>query len=360
MTEDSLVTKIKKLTEQFQQELKTKTSSANQLLKDKRFKHLFNQLQHHSTHEKANLGLKLNQLRNFLLEHKELEAGQPSSVKLSQFDLTAPFAGQGRSSLNLVDTTSGSIHPINSAIDDILAIFSRMGFEAVESRQLDSQYYMFDSLNFPATHPAREEFDTFLLDQVDRQGRPLVAPAHTSTMQNRIIKDRLSNLEANQPIAVVVPGRVFRHEDVDASHDHMFYQLEGLYVDSKVTVGHLLATLKEFIESYYQRSIKFKIQPFYFPFTEPSFEVAIWCPFCHLDDNTTKDKCSVCSQGWIELLGCGSIHPNVLKMAGVDPNHKTGFAFGIGLMRLVMIKHNIEDIRHFTAGRLDFLRQFKN
>jgi phenylalanyl-tRNA synthetase alpha chain len=206
---------------------------------------------------------------------------------------------------------------------------------------------MFDSLNFPKDHPARDDYDTFMTEE------GLIAPAHTSVMQNRVLKEHKDSLEQGKPIAVVVPGRVFRNEDLDARHEHTFYQLEGIYVGMGVNVGHLMATLKEFMKAYYKRDVEIKTQPFYFPFTEPSFEFAISCPFCD------KAGCSVCGEGWIELLGCGMIHPNVLKEAGIDPEVYTGFAWGVGFMRMAMIKYNIDDIRHFESAKLEFLRQFK-
>ncbi len=201
--------------------------------------------------------------------------------------------------------------------------------------------------NFPEGHPARDDYDTFMTTE------GLIAPAHTSTMQNRVLKANKANLKNDKPIAVVIPGRVFRNEDLDARHEHTFYQLEGVYVGKGVHAGNLIATLKTFLEEYYEQELEVRTQPFYFPFTEPSFEFAISCPFCQ------KKGCSVCSQaGWIELLGCGMIHPNVLKMAGIDPNEYTGFAWGMGIDRLVMMKQGIEDVRHFESGKLDFLRQF--
>jgi phenylalanyl-tRNA synthetase alpha chain len=172
-------------------------------------------------------------------------------------------------------------------------------------------------------------------------------------MQNRLLKQYKGNLEQGKPIAIVVPDRVFRNEDLDARHEHTFYQHEGIYVDKGVHAGMLMATLKTFLQEYYQKDLDIMTQPFYFPFTEPSFEFALSCPFCE------KKGCNICSYtGWIELLGCGMIHPNVLKMAGIDPNVYTGFAWGGGIDRLVMMKYGIEDIRHFQSGKLDFLRQF--
>jgi phenylalanyl-tRNA synthetase alpha chain len=151
----------------------------------------------------------------------------------------------------------------------------------------------------------------------------------------------------------VIPGRVFRNEDLDARHEHTFYQLEGVYVDEGINAGHLIATLKTFLEEYFGQDLEVKTQPFYFPFTEPSFEFTISCPFCQ------KKGCNVCSYtGWIELLGCGMIHPNVLKQGGIDPAKYTGFAWGMGIDRLVMMKYGIEDVRHFESANLKFLRQF--
>src|SRR5690606_27579121 len=194
---------------------------------------------------------------------------------------------------------------------------------------------------------------TFMTEQTDKNGQPLIAPAHTSTMQNRVLRQYKANLENDEPIACVIPGRVFRNEDLDARHEHTFYQLEGVYVDKGVHAGHLMATLQAFLSEYYQQELEVKTQPFYFPFTEPSFEFAMSCPFCG------KQGCNVCSySGWIELLGCGMIHPNVLRMAGIDPKLYTGFAWGGGIDRLVMMKNGIEDIRHFESGKLEFLRQF--
>jgi len=161
------------------------------------------------------------------------------------------------------------------------------------------------------------------------------------------------DLEAGKGIRTVIPGRVFRNEDIDARHEHTFTQLEGVYVDRGINAGHLVATIRAWLSSYYQRDIDIKIQPFYFPFTEPSFEFAASCPFC------AGTGCNVCSHtGWIELGGCGMIHPNVLKEADIDSNEFSGFAWGFGIERLVMLKYGIEDIRHFHSGNLKFLRQF--
>ena len=297
--------------------------------------------------ERSGFGQEINTLKQEL--EQLISENEEANTVIESIDVTAPFdvnvSAEKRP--ELLPMQLGGRHPIMVELDEILDIFYRMGFEAVESRQIDNEYYMFDSLNFPKDHPARGDYDTFMTEE------GYIAPAHTSVMQNRVMKERLDQLEQGKPIAVVVPGRTFRNEDLDARHEHTFYQLEGVYVGKGITVSHLMATLKEFMKAYYKRDVEIKTQPFYFPFTEPSFEFAISCPFCE------KAGCAVCGEGWIELLGCGMIHPNVLKEAGIDPTVYTGFAWGIGFMRMVMIKYNIDDIRYFETAKLEFLRQFK-
>ena len=336
------VNEVRALKEEFIKDLQEGRQTPWQLLKDERFKNLSQSIGQLPSAERQSFGRALNELKDFLLQSAE-KATQESKVQIDYLDVTAPFDLNSHQPPNLLPAENGSIHPLLQTQAELVTLFNKMGFTALESRQLDSEFYMFDSLNFPAQHPARDEFDTFLLAEKDPQGNSLVAPAHTSTMQNRVLKAGRPQLEEGRPIAVVIPGRVFRSEDVDASHDHMFYQLEGVYVDKKVTVAGLIATLKEAMSIYFGQKLSLKIQPFYFPFTEPSFEFAISCPFCSQHDR----GCRVCNAGWIELLGCGMIHPNVLSLAGIDPLIYTGFAWGLGINRLVMIKNGIEDIRHF-------------
>lgn len=298
--------------------------------------------------QRAEFGRELNLLRQEL--QSLIDESPIPQTALKPIDVTAPFdVNASQANLpRLLGPEAGSRHPLMTELDIVLDIFYRMGFTAVESRQIDDDFHMFGALNFPEDHPARDDYDTFMTEE------GLIAPAHTSTMQHRVLKQHKDNLEAGEAISVVIPGRVFRNEDLDARHEHTFYQLEGVYVDKGIHVGHLISTLKTFLQEYYQRELEVKTQPFYFPFTEPSFEFALSCPFCD------KKGCNVCSQsGWIELLGCGMIHPNVLKMAGIDPEIYTGFAWGGGIDRLVMMKHDIEDVRYFESGKLDFLRQFK-
>jgi phenylalanyl-tRNA synthetase alpha chain len=197
-------------------------------------------------------------------------------------------------------------------------------------------------LNFHENHPARDGYDTF------RTEEDFIPPAHTSTMQNRILLAGRDKLEAGGQIAAISYGRVFRNEDVDATHEHTFYQCEGVFVSRDATLGQMLGTLRGFFETYYGQKLKIKTQPAYFPFVEPGLEFAIEKPAA-LGGKPGE---------WLEMLGCGMIHPNVLKAADIDPNKYTGFAWGGGIERLVMLKYGIEDLRHFESGKLQFLRKF--
>lgn len=337
-----------KLTKEFES-LETKAD----ILKAVELKALFEEIKTLPPEKRGTFGKEVNSLRQDLAA---LVAGQQEvSEVVVPIDVTAPFDTNITPELrpHFLPTETGSIHPLMRELDEVLDIFYRMGFTVVDSREIDDDYHMFTSLNFPEGHPARDEYDTFMTTQTDKNGQPFIAPAHTSIMQHRILKQYATNLATGEPIAAVIPGRVFRNEDLDARHEHTFYQFEGVYVDKGIHAGNLLATFKTFLSEYYRQDIEIKSQPFYFPFTEPSFELALSCPFCQ------KKGCNICSQsGWIELLGMGMIHPNVLREGGIDPDVYTGFAWGCGLERLVMMKNGIEDIRHFESAKLDFLRQF--
>lgn len=320
------------------------------ILRAPELKELYGAIREQPEDQRREFGAAINALKEEL--QAKIDESSEAAQALPPIDVTAPFDVNAPLP-SLLPSEQGTIHPLMREMQTILDIFYRMGFNVSESREIDDQYHMFETLNFPADHPARDDYDTFMTTQVDKDGHPLIAPAHTSTMQNRVLKKYAANLKEGKPIAVLVPDRVFRNEDLDARHEHTFYQFEGVYVDKGVHAGMLIATLKTFLQEYYGKELEVKTQPFYFPFTEPSFEFALSCPFCD------KKGCHICSQsGWIELLGCGMIHPNVLKSAGIDPAIYTGFAWGSGLERLVMMKYGIEDVRHFESGKLDFLRQF--
>lgn len=255
-------------------------------------------------------------------------------------DITAPTAPN--EPFPEFPKAKGSVHPLMSELDRVVEIYQLMGFDVVEPRQLDDEYHMFDSLNFSKGHPARDGYDTF------RTEEGFIPPAHTSTMQNRVLKAYKKNLDEGKNIAVVVPGRVFRNEDVDATHEHTFYQCEGVYVSKDCTMGNMLGILREFFEKYYEQKLDISTQPGYFPFTEPSLEFKIEKP------KTLGGK----KGEFIEMLGCGMIHPNVLKMAGIDPEVYHGFAWGGGIDRLVMLRYGLKDVRYFESGKLNFLEEF--
>lgn len=317
-------------------------SEKRQILRSKVFGNLTSQLRTLPPEVRASYGKALNDLK------AEVQSWVDKAVDQQQvktpIDVTAPMDNNA-SKPTLLPVTDGSVHPLMREVEYISDIAYRMGFNVEQSRYIDDDYHMFASLNFPEGHPARDDYDTFMTTD------GFIAPAHTSTMQNRMLKKYKSNLEKDQPIAVIVPDRVFRNEDLDATHEHTFYQHEGIYVAKGVTVGHLKATLQAFLSEYFGQTLDSKIQPFYFPFTEPSFELAIQRPDSLKKGDTEADQ-------WLELLGCGMIHPNVLKEADIDPNIYTGFAWGGGIDRLVMMKYGIEDVRHFESGKLEFLRQF--
>jgi phenylalanyl-tRNA synthetase alpha chain len=336
---------VQKIAEVGQQLASRIASEGKAVLRSPELKSLFDELKTVAVEHRADFGKALNQLRADL--EVKIADLQQAEEQLAPIDVTAPFDVNVPADKHpaLLPTEQGSRHPLMTEIDYIADIAYRMGFNVETSRQLDDDYHMFESLNFPNGHPARDDYDTFMTDE------GLIAPAHTSTMQNRVLQKYKSNLENGDPIAVIIPDRVFRNEDLDATHEHTFYQYEGVFVGMGINVGNLIATLRAFMSEYFSQELKAKLQPFYFPFTEPSFEFAIERPEVLRRGNTEADM-------WLELLGCGMIHPNVLKMAGIDPVVYAGFAWGGGVERLVMMKNQIEDIRHFESGKLDFLRQF--
>ncbi len=337
---------IQKTKELLLKKLETLDAKAS-ILRAPELRELYGKIKEQPEEQRAAFGQAINELK------QELENLVSSNIKyqtsnIKPIDVTAPFDINAQLP-ELLPTENGTIHPISREIEKISDIFYRMGFEVSESREIDDEYHMFTSLNFPEGHPARDDYDTFMTEE------GFVAPAHTSTMQNRIMSARKEKLENGEPIAVLAVDRVFRNEDLDARHEHTFHQAEGIYLGKNITVGNLVATLKTFLTTYFGKEVQTKITPFYFPFTEPSFEFSLSCPFCK-----EGEDCRVCSsERWIELLGCGMIHPNVLIEAGIDPEKYTGFAWGCGIERLVMMRYNIEDIRHFNSGKLAFLRQFK-
>lgn len=291
--------------------------------------------------ERGSYGKAMNELKQALegaIAAREEQLEESSVVPL---DVTAPWDINTQAPL-LLPTVNGSQHPLTRELEIVVDIFTRMGFSAFESRQIDDDFHMFGALNFPENHPARDGYDTF------RTEEGFIPPAHTSTMQHRILSDGKAELEAGGQIAAISYGRVFRNEDVDTTHEHTFYQCEGVFVSESATLGQMLGTLRSFFETYYGQDLKIKTQPGYFPFVEPGLEFAIEKPAAL--GGKPGD--------WLEMLGCGMIHPNVLEAAGIDATKYRGFAWGGGIERLVMLKYGIEDLRHFESGKLQFLRKF--
>lgn len=288
--------------------------------------------------ERKAFGQAINRKKTELLAKIKAEEMRLQTVIVEPIDLTAPMAENSEP----YKIKRGSKHPLMVELDKVIDIYSNMGFEVMESTQLDDEFHMFESLNFPEGHPARDGYDTF------RTKEGFIPPAHTSTMQFRALTSRRSQLEKEGQIAVVIPGRVFRNEDVDATHEHTFYQCEGVFVSKTASMGQMLGVLRNFFETYYSQTLRTKTQPGYFPFTEPSLEFQIEKP------KSLGGK----GDGWLEMMGCGMIHPNVLKIAGIDPNIYKGFAWGGGIDRLVILKYQLDDIRFFESGKLNFLEEF--
>jgi phenylalanyl-tRNA synthetase alpha chain len=318
-------------------ELKKKYLSNNGLLNKN-----FSKISEIEKEKRAEYGQTLNNFKKQIEDRIEELNKKQISDQTERIDPSAPSDyNTDREKRPRILDLEGSSHILMKELKRFIDIFQSMGFDIVESRQLDDDFHMFESLNFPKGHPARDMYDTFWTED------GFVLPAHTSTMQNRILKSQ------EPPISAMIPGRCFRNESTDSGHEHTFFQCEGIYVDKDISIAHMIATIKEFLESYLETKLEVKIQPAYFPFTEPDAEFAISCPFCD------KKGCSTCGYtGWIELMGCGMIHPNVLKKADIDPDKYSGFAWGFGLDRLAMIKNHIPEIRDLRAGNIKFLRKY--
>jgi len=247
-------------------------------------------------------------------------------------DLTLPAPGP----------RPGSLHPVTLVQTEIEDLFTSLGFAVLDGPEVETEYYNFDALNIPPEHPARDMQDTFWL----KDGNLL--RTHTSPVQVRGIEN------LGPPLRMIAPGRVFRNEEVDPSHEHTFYQVEGMMVDRDVSVAHLIYFMKTLLSAIFKRDVTVRLRPGYFPFVEPGFELDIHCLICD------GAGCPVCKQsGWVELLPCGLVHPNVLRMSGIDPEQWGGFAFGLGLTRLAMMRYGIDDIRLLQGGDLRFLGQFR-
>jgi phenylalanyl-tRNA synthetase alpha chain len=287
--------------------------------------------------ERAEAGKLLNAIKQNLEARYEsrksgfAEAALNARLESEWLDLTLPAPG----------VRPGSLHPLTQIQHELEELFVSMGFSVVYGPEVETEWHNFDALNIPPTHPARDAQDTFWLTD----GHLL--RTHTSPVQVRAME------KFGAPLRIIAPGRVFRNEEVDASHEHTFYQLEGMMVDREVSVGHMLYFMRSLLAAIFGRDVTVRLRPGFFPFVEPGFELDIQCLICG------GTGCPVCKQsGWVELLPCGLVHPNVLRAGGIDPEEWNGFAFGLGLTRLVMMRYGIDDIRHLQSGDLRFLRQF--
>ncbi len=288
-----------------------------------------------SLEQKRTLGPDLNELKKQLHDAYESRVSEFEKKNLSSdalFDVTAYKPHQ----------MHGSLHIYTHIIEQLTEIFISMGYTIADGPEMETEYYNFTTLNIPDDHPARDSHDTFWLSQPDRLLR-----THTSSVQAHSME------QATPPLAIFAPGRCYRNEATDASHDFMFTQGEGLFVDTNVSMSQLLATARTFLQHFFgKEDLKIRVRPGYFPFVEPGVEIDGSCPFC-------SDGCSVCKHTkWIELLGAGLVHPNVLRANGIDPEKYSGFAFGFGIERLAMIKYGINDIRLFHSAHIPFLQQF--
>lgn len=235
----------------------------------------------------------------------------------------------------------GHQHPLSKMISEINGIFSEIGFVFAQGPEAETEHYNFDLLNFPKDHPARDMQDTFFLKQ-DSAAEPMVLRTHTSPVQARYMEKH------EPPIRVIVPGKVFRNEATDATHEAQFHQLEGLYVDKGVHMGHLKGTIEYFFSKFFQGDVEVRFRPSFFPFVEPGVEV----------DMMLKNSESKLANKWIEIMGAGMVHPNVLRNCGIDPTVYSGFAFGMGIDRLGVMKYGVDDVRNFYSGDLRFVNQF--
>ncbi len=310
-------------------EIRIKYLSKNGILTN-----LFDELKSVSKEDKPQIGKSLNALRDEITSRiTEIKQDLTSNLikEKSFIDLSLP----GR--LKQI----GSSHLLTQTLNEIKSIFRSLGFSSIEGPELESDYYNFEALNFPKDHPARDMQDTFFIT------KDFLLRTHTTPVQVRIMEKH------QPPVRAIMPGRVYRNEAVSSRSYCMFHQVDGIYVDTDVTFAELKGTLVAFAKQFYMEDLKYRFRPSFFPFTEPSAEMDITCYLCH------GKGCKVCKySGWLEILGCGMVDPNVFKMVGYDPEKYSGYAFGMGIERTAMLKYGITDIRIFFENDFRFLKQF--
>jgi phenylalanyl-tRNA synthetase alpha chain len=345
-TIDDLLEKLGKMEQEAQQALRgaansTELENIRQQYQGK--KSVLDEVMRHlrdlGPEEKKRVGQRANEVKtsieNTLAEAKAHLYKKELGERLTQEAIDVTLPGTGR--------PLGHVHPLTQVTTELINIFYGMGFTVVEGPEVETDYYNFDALNTPADHPARDSQDTFYTNV----GEKVLLRSQTSTVQIRVME------KMKPPLRVISPGRVYRNEEINARKYPLFHQVEGLLIDRDVTFGQLKGTLNEFIRLLFGKPLKTRFRPDFFPFTEPSAELDCQCPFC------MGKGCRTCGQrGWLELLGCGMVDPKVLEGVGIDPNEWSGFAFGMGIDRLAMLKYGINDIRHLFTSDIRFLEQF--
>ena len=293
-------------------------------------------LKNYDEKERPKIGQKTNELRKSIIE--KLESKKEA---LKKEEITKRMKNQERIDFTLpVDKNLGSLHPITVVQREVEDLFRTMGFTVEDGNEVETEYNNFESVNVPKYHPARDMQDTFWLEN----GQLL--KTQTSAAQNRIMR------KYGVPVKAIFPGRCFRNEDLDASHENTFFQLEGMMIDEDVSIANLIYFMKTTLSEIFKKDLKVRLRPGFFPFVEPGFELDVSCMYCG------GKGCKVCKHGgWIELCPCGMIHPKVLEMGGIDPEKYSGFAFGLGLSRLAMMKYGIDDLRVLNSGDLRNLKQ---
>lgn len=300
--------------------------------------------------QRKEIGPKANEVKSKM---QQLVAAKLSMIELSEMN---EKLGKNKIDITFTDNLKedcqkhGGLHPRSLIRQEVEDIFLSMGFDILDGPHIETEFYNFEALNIPGDHPARDMQDTFWFkDEKSKEGNKHLLRTHTSTIQVRGMQDR------KPPFRFIAPGTVFRCERTDASHEMVFQQLEGMLVGKDISVANLIYFMKQTLREIFKRDVEVRLRPGFFPFVEPGFELDIKCQVC------SGKGCSVCKQvGWVELLPCGMVHPNVLRAGGIDPEEYNGFAFGLGLDRLVMMKYGIEDIRHLQSGDLRFNSQFKD
>ena len=336
-----LTDQIQKVRLEFQADLET-LSSENGTVDEIRIKylgrkglvaHLFNQMGSVNQGERPKIGQVLNTLKIEIAE--QIDELEPSQDSTSKGDDNIDFTLPGD------PIPVGSLHPLTKVLEEIKAIFIRLGFSVAYGPEIDTEFYNFEALNIPQHHPARDMQDTFYIT------KEVLLRTHTSDTQIHYMENH------EPPVRIIAPGRVYRNEDISVRSYCLFHQVEGLYVDVSVTFAELKGTLDYFARELFGQDVKTRFRPSYFPFTEPSAEMDVSCIFC-------KGKgCGICKHaGWLEILGCGMVDPEVYKSVKYDSEKWTGYAFGLGIERIAMLKYGVQDIRLFYSGDVRFLRQF--